>query len=99
MSVNGARGEVGLVIDGQERRLCLTLGPLAEIETAFACKELAELNLRMRALSAGDLVVVIAALLRGSGEAEMAERVREVDLSPGAAAQAVAEAFRLGLAS
>lgn len=97
MSVNGARGEVGLSIGGAERRLCLTLGALAEIETAFACKELSELNQRMRALSARDLVTVVAALLRGGGEAEIAEKVAEADLSPGAAAKAVADAFRLGL--
>jgi len=98
VSVNGPRGEVGLVIGGVKRRLCLTLGALAEIETAFACKELSELNLRMRALSARDLVVVVSALLRGGGDLELAGRVEEADLSPGAAAKAVAEAFRLGLA-
>ena len=98
MSVIGARGEVGLTISGVERRLCLTLGALAEIETAFACKELSELNLRMRALSARDLVIVVAALLRGGGEAETAAHIAEADLSPAAAAKAVAEAFRLGLA-
>lgn len=98
MSVNGARGEVGLLIGSVERRLCLTLGALAEIETAFGCSELAELNLRMRALSARDLVIVVAALLRGGGEADLAGDIAEADLAPGAAAKAVAEAFRLGLA-
>jgi hypothetical protein len=98
MSANGARGEVGLLIGGADRRLCLTLGALAEIETAFGCTELAELNLRMRALSARDLVIVVAALLRGGGEAELAGKIAEADLAPGVAATAVAEAFRLGLA-
>ncbi len=98
MSVNGARGEVGLMIGGAERRLCLTLGALAEIETAFGCTELSELNLRMRALSARDLLVVVSALLRGGGEAELAGEVAEADLAPGVAAKAVAEAFSLGLA-
>lgn len=99
MSVNGARGEVGLLIGGVERRLCLTLGALAEIETAFGCTQLAELNLRMRALSARDLVLVLGALLRGGGEGETADLLTEADLSPGTAAAAVAEAFRLGLAA
>lgn len=97
MSVNGARGEVALEIDGQARTLCLTLGALAEIEAAFACKELRELDLRMRALSARDLVVVLGALLRGGGEAELAERIGELMVAPGAAAKAVAKAFALGL--
>ena len=95
--VNSARGEVALEIDGRVRRLCLTLGALAEIETAFGCKELRELDLRMRALSAKDLVVVLGALLRGGGEAALAERISEMVISPGAAAKAVAKAFTLGL--
>jgi len=95
--VNGARGEVALEIDGQARRLCLTLGALAEIETAFGCKELRELDLRMRALSARDLVVMLGALLRGGGEVELAGRSGELVIAPGAAAKAVAKAFALGL--
>ena len=80
--MNEARGEVGLVIGGRERRLCLTLGALAEIEAAFGCDRMSDLDARMRALSAADLGVVL-----GTGA-----------VSPGAAAGAVAEAFRLGLA-
>lgn len=97
MSVNGARGEVGLSIDGCERTLCLTLGALAEIESALGCSELKELDLRMRALSAQDLLVVLAALLRGGGESDLAARLGEVAVAPGAAAKAVARAFSLGL--
>lgn len=97
MSVKGARGEVALEVDGQARALCLTLGALAEIETAFGCRELRELDLRMRALSARDLVVVLGALLRGGGEVELASRIGELVVSPGAAAKAVAQAFALGL--
>lgn len=97
MSVNGARGEVSLEVEGAPRTLCLTLGALAEIETAFGCKELRELDMRMRALSARDLVVVLGALLRGGGEDELALRISELVIAPGAAARAVADAFRLGL--
>ena len=50
--MNGARGEVTLCIDGCEHTLCLTLGALAEIETAFGCSSLSELQARMRRLSA-----------------------------------------------
>lgn len=97
MSVNAPRGEVGLEIDGEIRALCLTLGALAEIETSLGCSELKELDLRMRALSAQDLLTVLAALLRGAGEAEIAKRLGEVAVAPGAAAKAVARAFSLGL--
>ena len=93
----GARGEVALVIGGRERRLCLTLGALAEIEAAFGCARMSELDARMRALRAADMVVVLGALLRGGEGPKAVLEVGEVN--PGAAAVAVAEAFRLGLAS
>ena len=96
--MNAARGETGILIGGAERRLCLTLGALAEIEAAFACTRMSELDARMRSLSAADLTVVLAALLRGGGEDEAAARLGSADVSPGVAARAVAEAFRLGLA-
>lgn len=96
--MNAARGETVLTVDGRARRVCLTLGALAEIEGALGCRSMAELELRMRGLSAADLMIVIAALLRGGGEAETAACIGELDVAPGAAARAVAEAFRLGLA-
>jgi len=95
--MNAARGETGLVIGGMQRRLCLTLGALAEIEAAFGCTRMSELDARMRSLSAADLTLVLAALLRGGSEAEAAAQLGSSDVSPGAAARAVAEAFRLGL--
>jgi hypothetical protein len=97
--MNAARGETGLVIGGVARRLCLTLGALAEIEAAFGCTRMSELDARMRSLSAADLTLVLAALLRGGGEAEAAAQLGSADVSPGHAARAVAEAFRLGLAA
>lgn len=96
--MNAARGETELMIGGQARRLCLTLGALAEIEAAFGCARISELEARMRALSAADLLVVLAALLRGGGEGEIAGQLSAQHVAPGTAARAVAEAFRLGLA-
>lgn len=95
--MNAARGETTLPVGGRARRVCLTLGALAEIEGALGCRTMAELELRLRALSAADLMIVIAALLRGGGEAETAAQIGEMDVAPRAAARAVAEAFRLGL--
>ncbi|MEO1100583.1 MAG: gene transfer agent family protein [Pseudomonadota bacterium] len=90
--MNGVRGETALVIDGVPRRLCLTLGALAEIESELGCETLAELDTRMRQLSARDLSTVLKALLRGGGETIEPENV-----GPGDAARAVAEAFVRGL--
>ncbi|MBW8303927.1 MAG: gene transfer agent family protein, partial [Brevundimonas sp.] len=77
MEANGARGEVVARLAGAERRLCLTLGALAEIETAMGCDGLEGLAERMRALSARDLTTVLAALLRGGGERMLADRLAE----------------------
>jgi Phage tail tube protein, GTA-gp10 len=96
--MNAARGETRLMIGGVPRRLCLTLGALAEIEAAFGCTRISELGARLKAASAADLLVVVAALLRGGGERAAAEALEAAALSPGEAASAVAEAFRLGLA-
>ena len=90
---NGARGEAVVVLAGQPRRLCLTLGALAEIETALGVAGVEALGARMRALSAGDLMAVLAALLRGGGEGAFAGELDRVAVSPVEAAEAVAVAF------
>lgn len=92
-AVNGVRGEVSVVLAGEVRRLCLTLGALAEIETGLQVTGLAGLAERMRALSAGDLLVVLAALLRGGGERELAEGLADAAVDPREAAEGVARAF------
>lgn len=90
---NGARGEVLAPLAGVERRLCLTLGALAEIETALGVEGLAALAERMRALSARDLLAVLAALLRGGGEQAMAEDLAAAPVDPREAAEAVVRTF------
>ena len=88
--VNTARGEVPLEIDGRPQRLCVTLGALAELEGAFDVASLAELGERLAQLTASDLITVLAAL-SGVNTAELAR----ANIDPKAAAQAVAEAFRV----
>jgi hypothetical protein len=90
---NGARGEVVAMLAGAERRLCLTLGALAEIETGLGVSGIAALGARMRVLSAGDLMIVLAALLRGGGEDGLADRLDRAAVDPREAAGAVARAF------
>jgi hypothetical protein len=93
MGANGARGEVVVSLAGTERRLCLTLGALAEMETALGCDGLSGLAERMRALSARDLMAVLAALLRGGGEPALASALAGAAVDPREAAEAVAKAF------
>ena len=93
MAANGARGEAVAVLAGAERRLCLTLGALAEIETELGLDGLAGLAERLRALSARDLMTVLAALLRGGGERALADELDRAGVDPREAAEAVAQAF------
>jgi len=66
---NRQRGEVEAVIDGRRVTLRLTLGALAELEDALGAGDLAGLAERLAGgrLSAGDLIKVIGAGLRGAG--------------------------------
>ncbi len=93
MGPNGARGEVVAVLAGAERRLCLTLGALAEIETGLGLEGLVGLAERLRALAARDLTVVLAALLRGGGERALADELDRASVDPREAAEAAAKAF------
>jgi hypothetical protein len=58
------------VFDGRPRRLVLTLGALAELEAAFDVGDLTALAERFETgrLSAGDLIRILGAGLRGAGE-------------------------------
>lgn len=93
LSANRVRGEAVAVLAGRERRLCLTLGALAEIEAGLGLTGIGELATRMRAPSAVDLTVVLAAVLRGGGEVELAETLATAPVDPREAAEAVAAAF------
>lgn len=90
---NRARGETVAVLAGTPRRLCLTLGALAEIEAALDLEGWAALSERLRRLSARDLLVVLAALLRGGGEQEAAAELSRAPVEIAEAAQAVAVGF------
>lgn len=90
MAANRRRGEVAATIDGRERRLCLTLGALAELEEAFALDDISALAARFGSgrLAARDLVRVIGAGLRGAGEAVSDEEVAAMRFERGAAGAA-----------
>ena len=80
MMVNRHRGEISAVLDGREWTLCLTLGALAELEDAFGAQDLAVLLKRfsMSALSANDIVKIIAAGLRGGGNELAPEAIAQM---------------------
>ena len=92
--MNGVRGEVCVELAGARRRLCLTLGALAEMEAGLGVAGMEALAERVARMSAGDLMVVLAALLRGGGEGDLADGLARAAVEPKCAAEAVAAAFR-----
>jgi len=68
---NRHRGEIAAELGGAQRRLVLTLGALAELEDAFGAADLVALAERFGngRMTAQDLTRIIAAGLRGAGEA------------------------------
>lgn len=98
MLANAARGEVLIEIDGAPRKLCVTLGALAELEAALAVASLHELGARLGSLTANDLLVVLAALTAGGGEAMSGAELARANIAPRAAAEAVAAAFQRAFA-
>lgn len=84
---NRRRGEIAAVLDGQEYRLCLTLGALAELEAAYAADDLTALVQRFSSgrLAAIDLMRVVGAGLRGAGNDVSDEAVGRMQVENGAA--------------
>lgn len=86
MRANRRRGEIEAEFDGEPHVLCLTLGALAELETAFGVDDLGALATRFGAgrLSAGDAIKVIGAGLRGAGAVASDEDVAAMGRHDGA---------------
>jgi hypothetical protein len=96
---NRRRGEVAAVLSGRERTLCLTLGALAELETAFGADDLIALAGRFEGgkLSARDIIRVIGCGLRGGGEIVGDDEVAALRIDGGAAGFARLAAELIGV--
>ncbi|MGM4918750.1 gene transfer agent family protein [Tardiphaga sp. 813_E8_N1_3] len=84
---NRLRGEIAAELGGRSRNLVLTLGALAELESAFGADDLAALAERFGSgrMSARDLIRIIGAGLRGAGEATSDDEVAALTVPGGAA--------------
>ena len=84
---NKHRGEIEAEIGGDRRVLVLTLGALAELESAFGACDLIALAERFGSgrLSARDLLRIIGAGLRGAGETISDDEVAAMTVEGGAA--------------
>lgn len=100
---NPWRGEVALVVDGQRHVMRLTLGALAELETALGGDSLIALVERFEAgnFTTSDVIALLLAGLRGGGWKGKASDIAQADISGGpmaaarAAAELLARAFAL----
>jgi hypothetical protein len=83
---NKYRGEIEAELGGVKRTLVLTLGALTELEDAFGADDLGALTERFASgrLKARDLTCIIAAGLRGAGEAVSDEQVAAMVVDGGA---------------
>lgn len=97
---NRYRGEIEAELDGRRVTLCLTLGALAELETAFGADDLAGLAERLAAgrLSARDAIALIGAGLRGGGMDVGDDEVAAMASAGGVPAYAAIVASLLGAA-
>jgi hypothetical protein len=84
---NRHRGEIEARLDGRSYRLCLTLGALAELESAFGDADMLALAERFERgrLSARDCQRIIGAGLRGAGSDVTDEAVAAMQAEGGAA--------------
>jgi hypothetical protein len=96
-------GEVAIWLDGQRHVAKLTLGALAELESALQTETLLELVARFeeRRFSTRDVLALIVAGLRGGGWQGQAADLLRVEIGGGpveaarAAAELLARAFSL----
>lgn len=84
---NKYRGEIGVELGGRQRTLVLTLGALAELESAFGADDLMALAERFGSgrVSSRDLIRIIGAGLRGAGESVSDDDVAGMTVEGGAA--------------
>ena len=85
MIINTKRGEISARLGGADRRLCLTLGALAQLEADFGVEDLQALASRFAdgRLSASDLVTLLHAGLSGGGNSLTREDVEQLDCEGG----------------
>ncbi|MCB1398199.1 MAG: gene transfer agent family protein [Rhodobacter sp.] len=97
---NPLAGEVALVIDGERRVLKLTLGALAELETALGADSLVALVERFEGgrFSARDVMALLLAGLHGGGHPLPAAALLAAEIDGGAAEAARAAGLLLARA-
>lgn len=83
---NPRRGEVPIVIDGERRKMRLTLGALAALEHRLGAGSLLELAERFESgqVRTGELIALLAAGLQGAGDLIEPDELAEREIEGGA---------------
>jgi len=97
MMTNRVRGEAPVMLGGESFTLCLTLGALAEIESGLDVTSLLELDERLAQLRAGDLILILAALLRGGGHDISRQDLAARPINMHDVVRAIEHAFQMAL--
>ena len=92
---NPLRGETSFLAAGEKFVMRLTLGALAEIESAFNAASLSDLAARLKSFATGDIATVAAALLRAGGHDVTASDVLRLPVDLATIVQAIADVFAL----
>ncbi len=97
MIANKHKGETAISINGRDYVLCLTLGGLAQIETAFVINDFVEIGERFKNFKANDLILLLAILLEGGKNPLSLDEIRGAEINLPDAANAIARCFALNL--
>lgn len=87
-------GDADILINGERRRLRLTLGALAHMEAEIGGGDFETLRERLKRPSACDLLLVLHALLAGGGTRMALDILKASDVDFAEAARAIGAAFR-----
>jgi hypothetical protein len=84
---NAHRGEIEAELGGRSFRLCLTLGALAELESAYGGEDMLALVQRFEQgrIGASDAIRILGAGLRGAGNQVSDDEVAAMTVEGGAA--------------
>lgn len=96
-AVNRARGEVLFEAGGVSYKLALTMQAMAEMEDGLGVESIAEVGEKLQGAGTTTVAIVLAALARGGGHADVtAENMRRIDVRFGVAMAAIKAAFEAG---
>jgi hypothetical protein len=97
MIANNARGEVILEINDKPVILCLTIGGLAKIETAFGLRSFDEIDEKFKSLSANEILILLYILIEGGGNNILLESLKTAKIDVAQAIRAIVKCFSLNL--